>query len=109
MIILLSNALKLHPAGILIAALVGAGFLGLIGVVLAAPVLATLRLVGSYLFSKMFDLDPWENFEVERVQVPETPEIIIRIKDEFIRRIQKLKLRFFIKIKEEKEENEKHE
>lgn len=56
---LLGQALGVHPAGVLIAAIIAANLIGLIGLVLAAPVLATLRLLSRYITRKMFDLDPW--------------------------------------------------
>lgn len=56
---LMGRALGLHPAGVLIAALVATRLLGLVGLVLAAPVLATVALVGRYLARKLFDLPPW--------------------------------------------------
>jgi predicted PurR-regulated permease PerM len=54
-----SNALKIHPAAVLVTALVGYNILGIIGMILAAPVLATLKLLLDYTIRKMFDLDPW--------------------------------------------------
>jgi predicted PurR-regulated permease PerM len=59
----LSGALRLHPASVLIAAIIGASLLGIVGIVLAAPVLATLSLFVKYMIRKMFDKDPWEGFE----------------------------------------------
>jgi len=56
---LMGQTLGVHPAGVLIAAWVATRFLGIIGLVLAAPVLATVNLVGRYILRKMFDLDPW--------------------------------------------------
>jgi len=56
---LLGQALGVHPAGVLIAAIIAANLIGIIGLVLAAPVLATLGLLGRYIARKMFDLDPW--------------------------------------------------
>jgi predicted PurR-regulated permease PerM len=55
----LGDTLGVHPAGVLIAALVAARLLGIIGLVLAAPVLATINLLGRYILRKMFDLEPW--------------------------------------------------
>jgi predicted PurR-regulated permease PerM len=55
--------LNVHPAAILIAALIFANFIGVIGLVLAAPVVATLNLLSRYVFRKMFDLDPWPETE----------------------------------------------
>lgn len=56
---ILGETLGVHPAAVLLAAIVALNLLGLVGVVLAAPVLATLTLVGRYILRKMLDLDPW--------------------------------------------------
>ncbi|HSR20476.1 MAG TPA: AI-2E family transporter [Anaerolineales bacterium] len=56
---IISQALRVHPAAVLIAALVFANLLGLVGVVVAAPILATVTLFWRYLMRKMLDLDPW--------------------------------------------------
>lgn len=56
---LLGGTLGIHPAGILLSAIILARLIGVIGVVFAAPVLATLTLLGGYIFRKMFDLPPW--------------------------------------------------
>lgn len=61
----LGRTLDIHPAAVLVAALVMASLLGLIGIFLAAPVVATLKILGIYVFKKMFDLDPWPDPEVE--------------------------------------------
>jgi predicted PurR-regulated permease PerM len=61
---IMANALKVHPAAVLIAALVAASLLGLLGVVIAAPLLATCTLLVRYIMRKMFDLDPWDGEEV---------------------------------------------
>ena len=47
----------------MIAAIVAANLLGLIGLLFAAPVMATLLLFGRYAIRKMVDLDPWPNEE----------------------------------------------
>jgi predicted PurR-regulated permease PerM len=57
-----SNALKIHPAAVLVTALVGYNVFGIIGMILAAPVLATLKLFMDYTTRKMLDLDPWADF-----------------------------------------------
>jgi predicted PurR-regulated permease PerM len=56
---LIADALKVHPAAVMVAALVAANILGIIGIMLAAPVLATAKLFVDYTLSKLFDLDPW--------------------------------------------------
>jgi hypothetical protein len=42
-----------------VVAIIAANLIGLIGLLLAAPVLATVTLVGRYTIRKMLDHDPW--------------------------------------------------
>ncbi len=56
---IMARSLRVHPAWVLVTALIAANLLGILGVVIAAPLLATFMLVGRYLMRKMFDLDPW--------------------------------------------------
>jgi len=56
----MGNALKVHPGAVLISALIGSQLLGVIGIILAAPVFATVKLVAHYVFHKLTDQDPWE-------------------------------------------------
>jgi predicted PurR-regulated permease PerM len=60
---LMADTLRVHPAAVMVTALVAASLLGLIGVMLAAPVLATFKLFLEYVVNKMFDLDPWANMK----------------------------------------------
>jgi predicted PurR-regulated permease PerM len=57
------DTLGVHPAAVLVAAIVATNLIGVIGLVLAAPVLATINLVSRYVLRKMFDLDPWPEVE----------------------------------------------
>lgn len=57
---IMAESLKVHPAAVLVAAIIALDLLGILGVVLAAPMLATLQLIGRYIVRKLFDLDPWE-------------------------------------------------
>lgn len=68
----LGRTLNIHPAAILVFALVAANLFGILGLFLAAPVAATLKLLGRYVFRKMFDLDPWPKPEAEeeRIEYP---------------------------------------
>jgi predicted PurR-regulated permease PerM len=68
---LMSNALKVHPAYVMVVVLIAASWLGLIGIVLAAPVLATVKLMIDYSARKLFDLDPWEGIQT----IPSTPPL----------------------------------
>lgn len=68
----LGATLGVHPAAVLVTALVAANLIGIIGLVLAAPVLATTQLIGRYTLRKMFDLAPWSEDEsmVHPVEMP---------------------------------------
>ena len=56
---ILGGSLNLHAVVILVGAVVAASLAGVIGLLLSAPMLATLRLFGRYIYCKLFDLDPW--------------------------------------------------
>ena len=56
---IMSRTLKVHSAAILIAVIIAADLLGLLGVVIAAPILATVQLAYTYMFRKLNDEDPW--------------------------------------------------
>ena len=56
---LMGQTLKVHPAFVLIAALIAFNLLGILGIVVAAPLLATLQLFGRYTMRKMLDEEPW--------------------------------------------------
>jgi predicted PurR-regulated permease PerM len=56
---IVGDALDLHPIAVMVAVLMGASLAGLLGAVLAAPVVATLKLFGVYVWRKMLDLPPF--------------------------------------------------
>jgi predicted PurR-regulated permease PerM len=66
------QTLGIHPAAVLIAAIVAANLIGLLGLILAAPTVATLKLLGRYVLRKMLDLEPWP-VEEARVKVFSPP------------------------------------
>ncbi len=76
---IMASTLKVHPAAVLVAALIAANLLGILGVVIAAPFLATATLLGKYTMRKMFDMEPWPEAE-ERPAPPIGSEWIARIK-----------------------------
>lgn len=88
---ILSDALKVHPAAVLVAAIVAANLFGLLGVVVAAPVLATATLFWKYTMRKMLDLDPWPEQEVHNPPPPPGSRFIVPIRRFF--RDWKLKLK----------------
>jgi len=66
----MSNALKIHPAAVLVMVLVSASLFGFIGILLSAPVLASIKLGFTYVTRKLMDLDPWGGMETYPAPVP---------------------------------------
>jgi predicted PurR-regulated permease PerM len=67
---LMGQTLKVHPAFVLIAAFIAFNLLGLLGVVIAAPLLATLQLFGRYTMRKILDEEPWPASEETLAPLP---------------------------------------
>lgn len=67
----MAQSLKVHPAFILIAAIIAANLLGVLGLIIAAPLLATLKLASQYTLRKMLDAEPWP--EEEQSEPPRPP------------------------------------
>jgi predicted PurR-regulated permease PerM len=72
---IMADVLQVHPAAVMVAAIVGASFLGVIGILLAAPVLATILLGMDYVLSKLFDQDPWSRIKLTPTNPPQAPII----------------------------------
>ncbi|HDQ73183.1 MAG TPA: AI-2E family transporter [Chloroflexi bacterium] len=56
---ILGGSLDLHPLVVLIGIIIGGNLGGVLGMLLAAPVLATLRVIGYYVFCRLYDQDPF--------------------------------------------------
>ena len=63
---ILAENLRVHPALILVGALIGVQLFGLIGIIIAAPIMATLQLFLHYVIRKLNDQDPWKNFDLRK-------------------------------------------
>lgn len=77
----MSENLKVHPALVLVGALIAVDFLGIIGILLAAPVLATVKLFSGYIFDKLTDQDPWE--ELDNVQPVEKAKWVLWVEKQW--------------------------
>ena len=84
---IMASTLKVHPAAVLIAALIAASLLGLLGVVIAAPFLASVTLLGKYTMRKLFDLDPWPEAEVPPA-LPIGAEWFARLRSIYMNRLK---------------------
>jgi predicted PurR-regulated permease PerM len=71
--LVIGRIVRLHPALVIFSLLAGGAVFGLIGVVLAVPVAATLRLVLIYVSAKLRDEDPYPRLEEELAQEEERP------------------------------------
>lgn len=65
------RVLGVHPAAVLLAAIMLTQLIGIIGFMLAAPVVASGKVILRYVLFKMFDLDPWHPEALLEVQPPQ--------------------------------------
>lgn len=66
---IIGSRLNLHPLAVLLAVLAGGKIAGLLGVLLSAPTLATIRIWGGYIYRKVVGLETWP-----RIPKPSEPE-----------------------------------
>ncbi|WP_420627567.1 AI-2E family transporter [Candidatus Leptofilum sp.] len=71
---IIGHHLKLHPLAVLLGVLGGASVAGILGVLLAAPVLASIRLIWMYIYCKLTDQDPFSDkfMPFTKVKAPTT-------------------------------------
>jgi predicted PurR-regulated permease PerM len=62
---IVGEALDMHPLLVMVAVFMGGSLAGILGAILAAPVAATMKLIGVYAWRKMFDLPPFPDDEPE--------------------------------------------
>ncbi len=60
---IMAGGLKVHPSLVLIGAIVGVQLFGFIGIVIAAPIMASFKLFFKYVISKLADENPWEEMD----------------------------------------------
>ena len=60
---IMGRSIGVHPAAVVLAAMIGFSLLGIVGVIVAAPGLASITMLGKYISRKMLDLDPWPESE----------------------------------------------
>ncbi len=75
---IVGDALDLHPLVVMISVIMGASLAGILGAILAAPVVATLKLLGIYTWRKMLDLPPFP--EEEAADPPPGPKLNVRLR-----------------------------
>lgn len=71
---LMGSSLNLHPVIILVGAIVGASLAGVLGLLLSAPSMATLLLIGRYITRKLLDQSPWDP-PIDDLPAPRRPAL----------------------------------
>ncbi|MBC8264950.1 MAG: AI-2E family transporter [Anaerolineales bacterium] len=71
---IIGRSLNLHPLVVIIGAIAGANLAGVLGMFLAAPTLASLRIVGNYVHRKLLDLEPFDELRASSFPVQEDLE-----------------------------------
>ena len=67
----------------LVMAIIGANLFGFVGVILASPVVASIKLFLVYAMRKLFDMDPWE--EIYQEETPNLPNPLMEKLGGFLR------------------------
>ncbi|MDE0630460.1 MAG: AI-2E family transporter [Caldilineaceae bacterium] len=74
---IVGKALNLHPLLVMVSVIMGASLAGLLGAILAAPIVASIRILGEYAWQKMLDLPPFpdeDESQVKDMQQDDIPE-----------------------------------
>ena len=56
---IIGRHVRLHPVVVILGVIIGVSVAGVIGVALAAPTIASLRIIKRYIYANLFDLDPF--------------------------------------------------
>ena len=60
---IVGGALDLHPIFVIVGVFMGATLAGILGAILAAPIVASLKVLGNYTWRKLFDLPPFPEID----------------------------------------------
>ena len=82
----MGRSLNLHPVLVLVGVVVGGSLGGVLGILLAAPTLATLKVIARYVFYRIYDLDPFA--ESEKDEPSPKPGLAERAHKAFLRWVQ---------------------
>jgi len=73
---IIGSQVHLHPMVVIMGIIIGANIGGVIGIALAAPVIATIRVIGRYVYARLFDQNPFPDEPPEptetELHMPET-------------------------------------
>ncbi|HRJ44264.1 MAG TPA: AI-2E family transporter, partial [Caldilineaceae bacterium] len=77
---IVGDALDLHPLLVMVSVVMGASLAGLLGAVLAAPVVASLKILGNYAWRKMLDLPPFPEKTAPSDEAPPALSLLDRVR-----------------------------
>jgi predicted PurR-regulated permease PerM len=83
---IMGRSLNLHPVLVLVGVVVGGSLGGVLGILVAAPTLATLKVIGRYIFCRIYDLDPFAKSEGD--EPPPKPGLAERAHKGFLEWVQ---------------------
>ncbi|MGB7338624.1 MAG: AI-2E family transporter [Phototrophicaceae bacterium] len=78
---IMGDSLDLHPFIVILAVLGGAALGGALGIILAAPFVASGRVITYYVYGKLTDTEPFRELEDKRIKARETlfSKLLVRI------------------------------
>jgi predicted PurR-regulated permease PerM len=76
---IIGRHVRLHPVVIILGVIVGASVAGVVGVALAAPTIASLRIIMRYIYANLFDLDPFPMVGAPSLPRPEREAEVERL------------------------------
>jgi len=86
---IMGGSLNLHPFVVIVSIIAGASLAGVLGIILAAPMVASLRVFGQYIYGKLMDRDPFplrkprpqvkRDVLLRRLLWPVTSERVVRL------------------------------
>jgi predicted PurR-regulated permease PerM len=62
---IIGRRVRLHPLVVILGIVAGATAAGVLGIVLAAPTIASARILGRYAYARIFDLEPFDETQEE--------------------------------------------
>ncbi|MEL7235262.1 MAG: hypothetical protein AAGK74_12250, partial [Chloroflexota bacterium] len=85
------DSLNLHPFAVIVAVVAGVSVGGIFAVLVAAPVMASFRLVAQYVYGKLMDKEPFPVSRKTATQMmQERRPPLVRLGDFFARQVRNL-------------------
>jgi len=88
---ILGRTLNVHPLAVMIGILAGGQLAGILGILLAAPTLATFKVLGAYILNRLYDRDPFPTpgREGEEEAVEAEPTMVKKVGTAALEHLQK--------------------